>query len=79
MAFDKYAHSVVSSIHKSSNEGNYLYEDIESVPVICTPSRVHETTDITFKYLDMRKFFEFSKSKTAVYFDQSGTKNCINK
>jgi hypothetical protein len=36
---------------------NYLLQPLKMQPIICTPRS--GPTDITFKYLDMRKFFEF--------------------
>ena len=62
---------------KYSKEENYLYQDRKIVPVICTPRS--GPTDITFKYLDMRKFFEFKKTANSFYLRKDWARNCIDK
>ncbi len=51
--------------------------EINVAPVICTPRS--GPTDITFKYLDMRKFFDFEKIVVPYYFKSGGINNCIDR
>lgn len=76
IGFQEYVNQAVEFISKLSTEENYLYQHVQTPPVICTPRS--GPTDITFKYFDMRKFFEFEKATKAYFMRKDGTRNCID-
>ncbi len=70
LSYDDYAKLVTGTISHQSQSETYLFQDINITPIICTPRS--GPTDITFTYLDMRKFFEFEKTSIFYYFKPEG-------
>ena len=54
-----------------------MFQDVKTSPIICTPRS--GPTDITFKYLDMRKFFGFERAFLPYYFKREGAGHCVGR
>lgn len=53
-----------------------ILEVLNIPPVISTPKS--GATELTFKYLDMRQFFEFQQKTFSLFFRMSKLSECID-
>ena len=59
LSLKEYAREVVQILSKESKKENYFYQEVTTAPVIHTARS--GATDLTFRYLDMKKFFKFKR------------------
>lgn len=70
MEFDEYVKYVEDILKKEFADVNDLFSDNNSAPAICTTQT--GPTDMTFKYLDLRKFFSFANKDEHYYLSSEG-------